>query len=434
MKGRIGVVLVCVVLAAVTLLAPLPASAGGGLGEPRVTQLGTFGGIDYVQYDGIFQGQTSTGAYRVPYRITAPADPGRGNRTILVEPSHYVGGLGALEFWLGRDFLLSRGFVHAGIGWSTASPDGGDMRILDPTVPGVFINGGVEDGNGRTDDEIIADFARALAVDPGARLLLGPVERRYLTGFSDSSDPVLRLVASGRAAGVFDFVLPITANRGVPSTEGIDPQAAIAAGAYGGKLMIVNSEFETFTGLVDRGVAPSQYRYYAVAGTPHIPDILVPSFANGTTPASYQPALHAHFLQGDDWVKGGKQPPSSTQLKTSNGVTLDRDGNGNAISVDAKGKRVPRLPFVELGEARFVTDFLGSYDNVKSIENLGFRNHAAYLKAFDKALKDYLKAGYILQEDADAMSRRAALCAPLTFTEMYRDYYDAFTAIVPCGG
>ena len=38
-----------------------------------------------------------------------------------------------------------------------------DQRILDPTVPGTYIDGGVADGNGRTDDEIIADFARALA-------------------------------------------------------------------------------------------------------------------------------------------------------------------------------------------------------------------------------------------------------------------------------
>jgi hypothetical protein len=37
-------------------------------------------------------------------------------------------------------------------------------------------------------------------------------------------------------------------------------------------------------------------------------------------------------------------------------------------------------------------------------------------------------------EDATAMRERAALCPPLTFTETYRDHYDAFTAIVPCGG
>ena len=126
-------------------------------------------------------------------------------------------------------------------------------------------------------------------------------------------------------------------------------------------------------------------------------------------------------------------------------MTLDRDGNGNAISLNAKGKGVPRLPFIELGEARFITglpgsddgvidiaDLLGRYDSVKTIADLGFKSHDEYLKAFEKTLTHYVKAGYMLGEDEDAMRRRAALCPPLTFTETYRDHYDAFTAIVPC--
>jgi Alpha/beta hydrolase domain len=430
MKRSIGAVLAFLALAAVSLLAPSPVAADGRLGQPRATQAGTFDGIAYVQYDGIFEGQTSTGEYRVPYRITAPADPLRGNGTVLVEPPHYAIGLGTLDVYLRRDFLFSRGFAHASVGYSTTSyGDGFNLRILDPTVPGVFIHGGVADDGGRTDDEIIVDFADALASDRDARALLGRVARRYVTGFSDSSNPVLRLVTSGRAASVFDFALPFIA-------RGYDPQAAITTGRYEGKLIIVNSESEGVSGdFVDRGGTPNQYRFYAVAGAPHVPDLLVSFFSNMTTPASYQPALRAHFLQGDSWVKGGTPPPPSTHLKTSDGVTLDRDANGNAISVNARGQRVPRLPFVELGEARFIAgSFLGSYDDVKTIADLGFKNHEKYVKAFNDKLADYLKAGYILREDAEAMGKRATLCAPLTFTETYRDHYEAFTAIVPCSG
>lgn len=133
---------------------------------------------------------------------------------------------------------------------------------------------------------------------------------------------------------------------------GHDPQAAIASGRYGGRLAVVNSEFEgTSADLVDRGVARDRYRFYAVAGAPHIPDVLLsdPLGSGGTTPASWQPEFK-------------------------------------------------------------------------------------YTKAFKSKLDDYLKAGYILQEDADAMRRRATLCPPGTFTETYRDHYGAFTAIVPCGG
>jgi hypothetical protein len=39
--------------------------------------------------------------------------------------------------------------------------------------------------------------------------------------------------------------------------------------------------------------------------------------------------------------------------------------------VNANGQEVPRLPFIELGEAHFITGFVGSYDNVKTIGDLG---------------------------------------------------------------
>jgi hypothetical protein len=418
---RWGAVRALLTLATGALLFPSPAAADGELVHPSATPVGSFGGIEYIQYDGIFEGESSTGAYRVPYRITAPADPSESNRGVLVEPPHDVVGLGVLDLYFGRDFLLARGFVHAGVGYSTI-----DLRILDPTVPGVFIDGGFDDQGGRTDDEIIVDFARALSVDPEAHSLLGRVDRRYVTGFSDSSMPVLRLVMSGQADGVFDLAFPITA-------VGPDPQTALTDGRFDGKLVILNSEREGISAnFIDAGVAPSQYRFYAVAGTPHIPDFLVPFPSSMTTPASYQPQLRAHFLQGDDWVRQGKAPPPSTHLLSADGVTLDRDANGNAITVDARGRRVPRLPFIELGEARFITGFLGSYDQVKTINDLGFTSPSKYAKAFDKRLKDYVKALGILQEDADAMRSRAALCSPLTYTETYRDHYEEFVAIDSC--
>src|SRR5262245_48361235 len=308
MKGRHRPLLASLALAVVGLLTPPPAAAEGALGQPVATPVGTFGGIAYVQYDGLFEGQTSTGAYRVPYRITAPADPADGNLTVLVEPPHGAAGLGALNVYLRRDFLFSRGFMHAGIGWSTLG-----TRILDPSAPGTFIDGGFRQFGANTDDEIIVDFARALAVDPIAASMVGPVQRRYMTGFSDSSDPVLRLVASGRAAGVFDFALPFIAARH-------EPQPALVAGLYGGKLIVVDSEDDSPAGLTDVGTVPDQYRFFVVAGTPHVVDPLdVTFFSNRTTPATYEPALRAHFLQGHRWVQHGAPPPPSTQLRTSHG-------------------------------------------------------------------------------------------------------------------
>src|SRR5215211_5024314 len=175
------------------------------------TPAGSFDDVDYVQYDGMFAGHTSTGGFRVPYRITAPVNPGDGNGAVVVEPPHFATGLGTLEFQLGRRFLLGRRFTHAGVGYSTTSfGPGGDKRILDPSVPGTFIDGGFAYGSGRTDDEIVADFSRALVTDAEAHAMVGAVRDTYLTGFSDAASVPLRLVASGRADGAFDLALPFT--------------------------------------------------------------------------------------------------------------------------------------------------------------------------------------------------------------------------------
>src|SRR5215218_6740951 len=413
---------------------PSTASAAGTLQPPSKTSLGTFRGVEYFQYDGLFVGKTSTGTYSVPYRISAPAKLRSASRsTVLVEPPHFAQGTFLRESYLGRPFLFNRGFVHASVGYSTFA-----NRILDPTAKGVFIRGGVFDGNGRTDDEIIVDFARALRSDPLARALIGPAApaaRRYLAGFSDSAEPVKRIVASGLAEGVFDMALPITTG------DENDPQVSIREGKYSGKVISVASEFEWYWGraLEDRKEKPDQYRYFIVPGTPHIPDPLCDgTLSNRTTPAGWQPALRAHFLQGHDWVTQGEAPPTSTRLATTSGGAIARDSNGNALLVDITGASAPRLPFVELGEARFIVPIpgateppgvlLGTYapQPPPNVEQLGFPSFDDYLAAFEKALNTQKQAGYMLKEDAKVLLNRANLSPPATFTQNYHDRYELF--------
>jgi hypothetical protein len=418
---------------------PSTASAAGKL-QPvlETSPLGRFGGVQFVQYDGLFVGTTSTGTYSVPYRISAPANPRRAIRsTVLVEPPHFATGTYLRESWLGRPFLFGRGFLHASVGYSMATFGDGvtiTNRILDPAAQNVFIDGGVvlpgEDGP--TDDEIVVDFARALRDDPLARALMGPVGRRYLAGFSDSADPVKRIVASGLAEDVFDLAVPITTG----SED--DPQASIAAGKYSGKVITVDSEFEWFYGraLEDRGSAPDHYRSFIVPGTPHVPDPLCPDFfSNESTPASWQPALRAHFLQGHSWVTQGNAPPTSTRLATADGdAEIARDPNGNALLVEITGASAPRLPFVELGEARFITGFLGTYEPQPppTIEQLGFSSFPAYLAAFEEALKAQLQARYMLKDDAKVLLKRAGLSPPATYTDNYFRLYGEFRSGAHC--
>src|SRR5690606_21480360 len=64
---------------------------------------GQFGGIDYLRYRGRFEGRTAAGAFRMPFEIVAPADPALGNRTVIVEPSHFTFGLLARDMVIGAD-------------------------------------------------------------------------------------------------------------------------------------------------------------------------------------------------------------------------------------------------------------------------------------------------------------------------------------------
>jgi alpha/beta hydrolase family protein len=235
---------------------------------------------------------------------------------------------------------------------------------------------------------------------------------------------VLRLVTSGRASGVFDFALPFVAEKHAPQAD---------LERYDGKLVVVNSEAERPAGFIDEGAFPNQYRFYVVAGTPHVPDPLtVASPSNRTTPATYEQALRAHFLQGHAWVQDETPPPPSTHLLTaSQGKKLARDVNGNALSGSMSNQLVPRLPYVELGEARFEAGFRGTFDNVRTIGDLGFASHSDYLEAFAARLDAYAVAGYIIEQDAAAMVQRAALCGR-TFIETYRDHYDNFVSKTPC--
>ena len=402
----------------------------------KTSLLGTFRGVKYFQYDGLFVGETSTGKYSVPYRISAPANLRSARRsTVLVEPPHFSQGTFLRESYLGRTFLFNRGFVHASVGYSTFA-----NRILDPTAHDVFIEGGVVDDNGHTDDEIIVDFARVLRSDP-AVALIGPAARRYLAGFSDSSDPVKRIVASGLAEDVFDLVVPIiTWDMDNPQDN---PEASIEADKYSGKVISVNSELEWHVGraLEDRGTSPDHYRYFIVPGTPHISDPLCDgSLGNRTTPAGWQPALRAHFLQGHEWVTQGVAPPTSTRLATTSGGAIARDVKGNALLVDTTGTSAPRLPFVELGEATFIVPraltgldrLLGTYapQPPPTIEDLSFPSFEDYLAAFEKALNAQKQAGYMLKEDAKVLLERANLSPPATFTQNYHDRYEVFRS---CG-
>lgn len=438
--------------ACAAILWPSVANANGVFHHATsTTPLGSFGGIAYTQYKGIFEGKTSTSEYRVPYLVVTASNPAASNHIVIVEPPHFaVGPATVSDNMLGRELVFSRGFSHASVGYGTFW-----NLILDSSVPDVYVHDGfVFEIDGVTyhiDDEIIVDFARALKTDALAVGMLGHLEREYFTGFSQSSSTVLRILDSGWAEGLFDLAFPFIAEA-YPG-DSPDPQDTLARRAYNGRLVIVGSEGgENGYTLTDRGNAPDQYRYYAVSGSAHVSDPFQPQRSNASTPATYHPALRAHFLQADRWTRTGKDaPPPSTHVQVR-GYEFVRDANGNAFTYETLAREraeVPRLPMVELGEARFratweppdydCCGFFGTFDGgapgkaIPSLTQLRdasgreyrFSSFKDYFKAFRQKLKALVKARYLRRDDEAAFCCRAKLGAKesLTYTQMYQDHY-----------
>ena len=223
-----------------------------------VENIGTFNNLEYVLLRGRFTGETKLGRFAVPYEITTPKNPAEGSRTFVFEPPHAAGGLIGRDVLLGREFLLSRGFSHASVGYSNVS-----RRILEsapgftPTIGGKDISMMPPGGPREISDyEILRKFA--LELKEGAHSSVGEVERIYASGFSDSGN-VVHEVYGLFGHKLFDLSFACTTAKKPIKRKG-------------SKLMVVFSA-ESHLDVDEIVHSPSaNYRWYAVAGAAHIPD------------------------------------------------------------------------------------------------------------------------------------------------------------------
>lgn len=383
---------------------------------------GTFNRLSYVRYKGRFTGQTSRGAFAVPYEITAPSTPAEGNLRLLVEVPHVNDGIIARLYILGAEFLFGRGFSHASVGYSAVR-----NRILDPNPGFEMVIAGVSVNSlpPPTDREIITQFASALRGNPFN--LVGNIKKVYSIGFSDSGGALHQILTEAHARDTFELSFPCLG--GLPGQ--IHRPFPVS-----GKVIVYNTEYD-FRPL--EGDSPNQ-RWYAGAGCPHIsdselsrklftgpPSPLPP--VKGTTPINWDPFMKALFIAGDRWVTEGQQPPPTTLFKlTPAGDDIQRDAKGNALG----GIRHPAL---EVGEAKFIPTvdipvppplppiwrLFGAYEQVMSIGDADFfKNVGQYVKAFDAAAKALSRAGFLLDEDEKDLTRKAKSNPSSTFTQNYK--------------
>jgi hypothetical protein len=397
----------CFAVVVAVFLCGSPALGAGMLTENVTAPYGKFGGVDYVVHTGRFVGSTSTGDYRVPYEIVAPADPRRGNDTVIVEPSHFLAGTAARDLVLGPELLFGEGFTYAAVGWSF---DGNS--ILDPSATDVFIDG----GDGFEDVEIISDFARALRAGP-ALPDLGDVEAVYGFGYSQTSAAFLTVLYSPAGQGLLDFslltVLP-AAFLGPVLPQPFSPPH------LGGRMIVAQSEADLILwgGALVRGdddLFP-EYRSYELAGMPHVPATTAPALFKGVPQQDWRPFARALFLAGHDWAANGVEPPPSVAIDSSAPGEVDpvygwptgiaRDEIGNALG----GARAPDL---ELGRGHFVAadftapfppppGFIGAFIDLRCTEafRAAFPSHGRYVSVHRHEVNSLVRQRFLLREDA----------------------------------
>ena len=406
---------------ALLFLMAVPASAGV-LETGTESHYGTFRGVEYTRYTGRFIGATSQGEFRVPFEIVAPANPARGNGTVVIEPPHFIFGTPGRDVTLGNKFLFDRRISHATVGFAVT---GGNL--LDPSAVDLVIAGqpAVPDAFPFARDvEILAQFSEALQHDPFALDMLGEVHRRYAFGVSQSAEALFELQYGPGADGVFDLTLmhvplwrPPFAD---PRTLAILPDEFQPLPAVG-KVMIVSAEGDLIASdaielrnAVQGSSANSNYRLYEVAGAPHLPQP-VP-----LNPLDSAAVVRAAFVAGHRWTRLERRPPENALLDSAPDGEIDfihgrvtgiaRDLDGNALGGVA-------LPDVEAGRALFVASIpvsippglvglIGSWFDLACAPRPGsgtmdprFSSHRDYVRSVWRQSFRLLRTGYLLPQD-----------------------------------
>lgn len=399
---------------------------------------GTLGGVAFVRHTGIFRGQTSLGAFRMPYEIVTPEDSALGNGTVLVEPPHFSGATGRDQV-LGRELLFGGGYSYASVGFGEYG-----FNVLDPDARKLRIAGGpvgvvsIASPDGTIDEEILVQFAQALRSDGFARSVLGPVDRLYAYGTSQTASVLLELrraVVGTESRGLFDFTLLHTALWDPPFA--VDATFDRLQGGFEplegmGRVVFVESEGDLVVSDAEQfrdAVGVPGYRVYEVAGAAHAP--------RASNPLDHFPVVRAMFVAGDRWVRSGTEPPPSTLLeKAPPGEPDPVYGweTGIARDQDLNARGGVRLPDLAVGRKRYVAS-----DSATRPENLPpgvpasfsvlsgstvdlacelapgsdtdaprFRDHEAYVDAFGRQVEELRRRGFLLEADAGVLKERAA--------------------------
>ncbi|MDX1616539.1 MAG: alpha/beta hydrolase domain-containing protein [Candidatus Promineifilaceae bacterium] len=400
---------------------------------------GTFDGVAFVRHTGLFEGETSLGPFRVPYEIIAPADPGAGAATVLMEPPHWAIPPFGRDYVIGRNVIFTRGISYASVGFGT---DGGN--ILNPFATDLIVAGDPVENPGQitfagsSDEEILIQFAEALSSEPYATEILGPLDHRYALGISQTADVLLETlhrVSGTDNRDLFDITLLHGASWRVTAPGLVRPGGPLEliGGQFApledvGRVIFVGAEGDLLAfdaKQFRRAANRTDQRVYEVAGAAHLP--------TPDNPLNHWLVARALLVAGDEWVRLGQSPPASNLLQEAPAGQIDPvygTETGIARDADLNAKGGVRLPDLAVSRAQFIASdpdtqtvvglpFLaplsGSTVDLACEPEPGsdsdeprFSNHGEYVNAFTQQVNALQGQGFLLDSDAEALKDRAA--------------------------
>ena len=175
----------------------------------------------YIRHTGRFVGTTALGAYRMAFEIVAPADSGLGNRTVLIEPPHFVFGPAGRDLVLSRAFVFGHGFSYATVGFGTVG-----LNILDSAATDLVLAGEPVGDLGPgpvTDFDILVQFVHALSSEPFAVAALGVIEGKAGYGVSETAEVWEVVFHRPGGQSLLDFTLLDRDVWRAPALDVLDP-------------------------------------------------------------------------------------------------------------------------------------------------------------------------------------------------------------------
>jgi Alpha/beta hydrolase domain len=410
----------------------MPASAATFV-ETVSEPFGTFGEVENIRYTGRFVGTTALGAYRMAFEIVAPADPGLGNGTVLIEPPHFVLGTWGRDLVLGQAFVFGHGFSYATVGFGTVG-----LNILDPAATDLVLAGEPVGDLGPgpvTDFDILVQFVQALSSEPFAVTALGVIERKAGYGASETAEVWEVVFHRPDGQGLLDVTLLDRDVWRAPALDVVDPaflenlpQEFTPLTGIGKVIFVlaeadqlISSAAELRRSVVGPDADPANYRLYEIAGAPHLAG--PPPF----NPLNFEGVVRAMLLAGDQWVRAATPPPPSALLSQAPPGAIDpvygfETGIARDTELNALGGI--RFPDVEVDRALFVASLLdfeilpgfpglvGAWSDLQCVPladgSSRFASHGDYVHRVVQQADALETSGFLLEADAEALKLQAA--------------------------